>query len=57
MVTTMDLQVSILKLEKEGILVNRIQVLDACMEIPQLGVCNKVPQCPLQWSYCRVGIH
>jgi hypothetical protein len=36
MVTAMDLdlQVLVLGLEKEGIPVNHIQVLDACMEIP-----------------------
>ncbi len=38
MVTAMDLQVLVLGLEKEGIPVNLIQVLDACMEIPQQGV-------------------
>jgi tRNA guanosine-2'-O-methyltransferase len=38
MVTAMDLQVLVLGREKEGIPVNLIQVLDACMEIPQLGV-------------------
>jgi tRNA G18 (ribose-2'-O)-methylase SpoU len=37
-VTAIDLQVLVLGCEKEGILVNLIQVLDACMEIPQLGV-------------------
>ncbi len=38
MVTAMDLQVLVPGLEKEGIPVNLIPVLDACMEIPQLGV-------------------
>jgi tRNA G18 (ribose-2'-O)-methylase SpoU len=38
MVTAVDLQLLVLGWEKEGIPVNRIQVLDACMEIPQLGV-------------------
>jgi tRNA(Leu) C34 or U34 (ribose-2'-O)-methylase TrmL len=36
MVTAMDLQVLVPGLEKEGIPVNLIQVLDACMEIPQI---------------------
>jgi len=34
----MDLQVLVLRREKEGTPVNLIQVLDACTEIPQLGV-------------------
>jgi tRNA G18 (ribose-2'-O)-methylase SpoU len=38
MVTAMDLQVLVRRQEKEGIPVNLIKVLDACMEIPQLGV-------------------
>jgi len=38
MVTAMDLQVLVLGLEKEGIPVNLIQVSDARMEIPQIGV-------------------
>jgi tRNA G18 (ribose-2'-O)-methylase SpoU len=38
MVTALDLRVLVLGLEKEGIPVNLVQVLDACMEIPQLGV-------------------
>jgi hypothetical protein len=38
MVTAIDLQVLVLGRVKEGIPVNLIQVLDACMEIPQLGV-------------------
>jgi tRNA G18 (ribose-2'-O)-methylase SpoU len=38
MVTAMHLQVLVLGLEKEGIPVNLIQVLDVCREIPQLGV-------------------
>jgi hypothetical protein len=56
MVIAMALQVLVLGREKEGIPVDLIQVLDACMGDPTAR-CNKVPQCPCQWSYCCVGIH
>jgi tRNA G18 (ribose-2'-O)-methylase SpoU len=41
--TAMDLQVFVLgRGEKEGIPINLIQVLDACMEISQLGVISSL---------------
>jgi tRNA G18 (ribose-2'-O)-methylase SpoU len=50
--TAMDLQVLVLgRGEKEGIPINLIQVLDACMEIPQLGVIRSVN------VHVSVGIH
>ncbi len=57
MVTAMDLQVLGLGQEKEGIPVNLIQVLDACMEIPQLGVIRSlnvhVSGAIAVWEYTR----
>jgi tRNA G18 (ribose-2'-O)-methylase SpoU len=57
MVTAMDLQVLVLGREKEGIPVNLIQVLDACMEIPQLGVIRSlnvhVSGAIAVWEYTR----
>jgi tRNA G18 (ribose-2'-O)-methylase SpoU len=56
-VTAMDLQVLVLGREKEGIPVNLIQVLDACMEIPQLGVIRSlnvhVSGAIAVWEYTR----
>ncbi len=57
MVTAMDLQVLVLGREKEGIPVNVIQVLDACMEILQLGVIRSlnvhVSGAIAVWEYTR----
>jgi len=57
MVTAMDLQVLVLGREKEGIPVNVIQVLDACMEISQLGVIRSlnvhVSGAIAVWEYTR----
>jgi hypothetical protein len=56
-VIAMDLQVSVLGWEKEGILINLIQVLDACMEIPQLSVIRSfnvhVSGAIVVWEYIR----
>jgi tRNA G18 (ribose-2'-O)-methylase SpoU len=57
MVTAMDLQVLVLGREKEGIPVNLIQVLDAFLEIPQLGVIRSlnvhVSGAIAVWEYTR----
>jgi tRNA G18 (ribose-2'-O)-methylase SpoU len=55
MVTAVDLQLLVLGREKEGIPVNLIQVLDACMEIPQLGVIRSlnVSGAIAVWEYTR----
>jgi len=57
MVTAIDLQVLVLGREKEGIPVNLILVLDACMEIAQLGVIRSlnvhVSGAIAVWEYTR----
>jgi tRNA guanosine-2'-O-methyltransferase len=55
MVTAVDLQLLVLGREKEGIPVNLIQVLDACMEILQLGVIRSlnVSGAIAVWEYTR----
>jgi tRNA G18 (ribose-2'-O)-methylase SpoU len=57
MVTAIDLKVLVLGREKEGIPVNLIQVLDACLEIPQLRVIRSpnvhVSGAIAVWEYTR----